>query len=109
MESKQKEIKAKVKSRLVKEMHIGCSIEPHDLSTKLSKIKEFLEDSHPVKVSFIANKKMIEKNPVAIDQIALKVLEMIEKDASTVQPLPQKALLRRDMLFNPKINSSNKK
>ena len=109
IENKRKEIQTKEKSHTIKEIHIGCSIESHDLSTKLNKIRQFLSNRHPVRVSFISNKKLLEKNPLAIDQIVLKVLEMIEKDASTVQPLPQKAQLRKDILINPKSNISAKK
>ena len=35
------------------------------------------------------------------DQAILRVLELIEKDASTVQPLKTKSILRKDILVSP--------
>ena len=35
------------------------------------------------------------------DQAILQVLELIEKDASTVQPLKTKSMLRKDILVSP--------
>ena len=101
-EKKQKEIRANQKARSVKEMHIGSCIEGHDLNTKLTKVRDFLESQHPVRVSFIADAKSLEKNPLSLDEIILKVLEILEKDAGTVQPMPVRTRLRRDILFNPK-------
>jgi translation initiation factor IF-3 len=102
VEKKQKEIRATQRARSVKEMHIGSSIFENDLNTKLNKVKEFLESFHPVRVSFIADAKVLEKNPLSLDEIILKVLQLLEKDAGPVQPMPVRSRLRRDILFNPK-------
>lgn len=100
VEKKAKEIKANTKARELKEIHLGSQIAPHDLVTKMNKVKEFLDDGHPVKVSFIVDAKVMEKDPLALDQVILKVLEMLEKDASSVQPLQSKSHLRREFIVS---------
>ncbi len=42
-EKKVKEMKAKAKSKIVKEIHVGCTIGPHDLEVKMNKVREFIE------------------------------------------------------------------
>ena len=101
-EKKVKEIKARAKTRAVKEMHVGCNISSHDLDVKMNKVREFLDSKHPVKISFIGKPKEIAVNPLAVDQVIMKVLELLEKDASTVQPLRTKSMLRKDVLFSPR-------
>ena len=98
LQKKTKELKAKAKAKELKEIHIGSQIAPHDLITKMSKVKEFLETAHPVKVAFIAEAKTLEANPLVLDQVILKVLDMLEKDASSVQPLLTKSPLRKEFI-----------
>jgi len=106
---KQKEIVTKMRARSVKEMHVGSLIADHDLRTKMKKVKEFLEDGHPVRVIFMSpDAESHEKNPMALDQAILKTLELVEKDASTVQPIQSRNRLRKDLLFNPKPRDDQK-
>jgi len=101
---KEKEKKGSQKARSLKEMYIQAGIDPHDLGIKLNKVKEFLEDGHPVKVSLLAKKSALATNLLSLDETTLKVLEAIEGDVGSVQ-LQANAnpnAMRRDYLFNPK-------
>lgn len=100
MQKRIKEVKAKVKARELKEIHIGTQIAPHDLETKLGKVREFLGTGHPVKVSFIALPKVFLANPLTLDQIILQVLEMLEKDGCSVQPLLTRSHLRKELIVS---------
>lgn len=65
-EKKIKEMRAKDKSKAIKEIHVGCNIGPHDLGVKMNKVREFLEDGHPVRVSFISKPRQLTANPLAL-------------------------------------------
>ena len=65
-DKKAKEMRAKAKSKAIKEIHVGCSIGPHDLEVKMNKVREFLDDGHPVRVSFISKPRLLAANPLAL-------------------------------------------
>lgn len=109
---KAKEIKAAQKARAMKEIFIKAGIDLHDFDTKLNKVKGFLEDGHPVKLS-ILHKKHVQRsltrnsNALGLEETTLKALESIEHLPIIVQQ--QKAnseatQIRRDFIITPKLS-----
>jgi translation initiation factor IF-3 len=99
---KEKERKAVQKSRTLKEMFCSVGIGIADLDMKMNKVREFLSLGHPVKVVIMAKKGRFKKNPLALSELTLVVLEMLENDVSTVQEPSKSTTHRVDFLFNPK-------
>jgi translation initiation factor IF-3 len=75
------------KPKPLKEMIVGALIEDHDLETKMSKVIKFLEDGHQVKVTVSVKGWVHQKNPTALDEVVLKVLDRIEDHVSSIQKL----------------------
>lgn len=103
-DSKQKlKIKrAKERERSVKEMFISCGIGPHDFQTKVNKIKDFLDEGHPVKVFLVVENIELKKNPLALEEITLKFLESIEHHVGTMQQPSSTSVNKREFTLNPK-------
>jgi len=103
-DSKQKlKIKrAKERERSVKEMFISSGIEPHDFQTKVNKIKDFLDEGHPVKVFLVVENTELKKNPLALEEITLKFLESIENHVGTMQQPQSISVNKREFTLNPK-------
>jgi translation initiation factor IF-3 len=103
-DSKQKlKIKrAKERERSVKEMFISAGIGPHDLQTKVNKIKDFLNEGHPVKVFLVVDNSELKKNPLAIEEITLKFLESIENHVGTMTQPTSNSVNKREFTLNPK-------
>lgn len=90
------------KPKPTKEVFIRGSIDPHDLSTKINRIKVFLAQGYPVKACLMEKKLALRKNPDLIREITVKLLKELESvDANVVQ---QRAMgpLRQDFLLTPK-------
>lgn len=95
---------AKVTVKQRKEIQIGAGIARHDLESKISKIKELLNDGHPVKIIVaIKNKKSAARlEPDAMDVMILNVLEYLGNEAASVQTLESNIPTRRDLIVTPK-------
>ena len=103
-DSKQKlKIKrTKERERSVKEMFMSCGIGLHDFQTKINRIKDFLEDGHPVKIFLVVENSELKKNPLALEEITLKFLESIEYHVGTMQQPQSTSLNKREFTLNPK-------
>lgn len=108
MKKKDKAKKATQKARAVKEIFIGAGIDPHDLGTKMNHVKEFLSNGHPVRIVVIAKKQNLKDNPLAVEEVTLKVLDSVEKFVSSAQQ-PTQTPMRSEFLLNPKSSKSNPK
>ena len=75
-EKKTKEIRAKNRTKVIKEIHVGCNIGPHDLEVKMNKVREFLDNGHPVRVSFISKPKLLAANPLVLVRYIFPLLSM---------------------------------
>jgi translation initiation factor IF-3 len=78
-----KEIKKKEREKAQKEMLLKAGIDLHDFETKMKRVKEFLEDGHPVKIVIQDKKKAIislkkNMNALGIEETTLMMLESIE-------------------------------
>ncbi len=98
---KSKVRKTAMKSRSLKEMYIKGGIDLNDLNIKLKKVKAFLVDGHPVKVAISSNRGIMSRNPYAIDETTLVVIEMLEDYVTTVQQPSSTNRYRKDFLLNP--------
>jgi translation initiation factor IF-3 len=94
--------RAKERERSVKEMFISAGIGPHDLITKVNKIKDFLDEGHPVKVFLVVENVELKKNPLALEEITLKFLESIENHVGTMQQPTSNSVNKREFTLNPK-------
>lgn len=103
---KEKEKKVHQKARALKEMFVGAGIDPHDLATKMNKVKEFLDDGHPVKVVVTAKRQQIKLNPLCVEETTMGVLEAIESHVSSVQQPERSSASRKDFTLNPKSQKS---
>ena len=102
-EAKNKEKKKLLTApRTMKEMYVGAGIEKHDLTTKMNKVIEMLEACHPVKIQITATKVILEKNPLAMEECTLKVLELAETHVSSVQQSRVKHG-KKEFILNPKL------
>ena len=57
------------------------------MATKIRKVKEFIDEGLQVKLTIFAKKPLLRKNPLAIDETTVKVLDSIEDFVGQVQPL----------------------
>lgn len=111
MEKSKKDKKDKVakKSRSLKEMFVKGGIDQNDLNTKIKKVRQFLLVGHAVKVVVLAKKDILRRNPHAIDETTLKVVEMVEDYVKTVKQGRVGSPFRTDFLLNPKTGAEIEK
>ena len=89
-------------TRVMKEMHLTTAIEPHDLKTKVNKIKAFLQDKHQVKVVIqFKPPTTIHKKPVTIDEILVSILTTLEHYVSNVNQLSAVVRTKRELILSP--------
>lgn len=100
--------KANDKARSLKEMFVGGGIESHDLETKLNKVKQFLEEGHPVKISVLGPNAVLTKNPLAMEEVTLKVLEALENMVGSVQQ-SKISSNKKEFILNPKSKPKDKR
>ncbi len=82
-----KKSRGKQKRQDLKQIRMGLKIGEHDFNIKVSKIKQFLEEGHKVRVSaFFRGREMAHKENGY--QLLDKVLEKIE-DSAVVEQEPQ--------------------
>ena len=93
--------KSNDKARSLKEMFVGGGIESHDLETKLNKVKQFLDEGHPVKISVLGPNAILAKNPLAMEEVTLKVLEGLEDMVGSVQQ-SKISSNKKEFILNPK-------
>ena len=103
---KNKEQRVADKSRSLKEMFVKGGIDTNDLNTKVRKIREFLEVGHTVKVVVLAKKDILRRNPYAIDETTLKIIEMVEDHVNTIKQGRASSAFRSDFLLSPKTSHS---
>lgn len=96
------------KSKPMKEMVVAAGIDPHDLETKLNKIKGFLEDGHAVKVLLSSKKRTKSTSPllVPLDELLTKIVEQIGDLAGPLQHRRVYSIGRQDFILTPKSNKS---
>lgn len=99
---KDKKEKAAKKTRSLKEMFVKGGIDQNDLNTKIKKVRQFLLVGHTVKVVVLAKKDILRRNPHAIDETTLKIIEMIEDYVKTVKQGRAGNPFRTDFILNPK-------
>lgn len=80
-------------------------IDTHDLNTKIRKVKECIDDGLQVKLTIFAKKPAMRKNPLAMDETTIKVLDCIEPFIGTVQPITRMPT-RVDFILHPKKGGS---
>ena len=85
----------------MKEMYFAAGIEEHDLQTKVKKVKEFLAEKHPVKISVMAKRPALIKNPLAVEELILKVIEGVGDLAGNVQQTSGPSN-KKDFVLSPK-------
>ena len=99
---KKKEKRVSQKARTLKEMYFKGGIDQNDLNTKTNKVKSFLLDGHQVKIVVVAKKITLNKNPYAVDETILKIIDAVEEYAASAQPPNVASPFRQDFLLNPK-------
>jgi translation initiation factor IF-3 len=104
---KSRAIKANARARVVKELLVGATIDPHDLGIKMKKVREFLDSGHQVKVSVVAKRYALQRNPLALDETTLQVLELVEETSATAKQQHSNSPNRREFIFSPAVNSSD--
>ncbi len=101
LRTQEKVKKANDKARSLKEMFVGGGIESHDLQTKLNKVKQFLNEGHPVKISVLGPNAILAKNPLAMEEVTLKVLDALEDMVGSVQQ-SKISSNKKEFILNPK-------
>ena len=111
--SKKKEIKAAEKARTVKEIFIAAGIASHDFDVKIAKLKEFIEQKHPVRIAIILKKTSLKKNPLGLEETTLQLLQRIENLPMNIQQSDQSGSIdmnqtakRRDFIVTPLASST---
>ena len=57
---------------------------------------------HPVKVVVLAKKDILRRNPYAIDETTLKIVELVEDYVNTIKQGRASSAFRSDFLLSPK-------
>lgn len=65
LKKKEKEKRQHQKSHSLKEMIMTVGIDKHDFDTKINKVKSFLKDGHPVKVTLFSKRRAFSKAAIA--------------------------------------------
>ena len=73
----------------------------HDLKIKIDKAKAFLEEGHSVKMSVTMKASAYKLEPTAIDQTVMAILDLVEKEVSSVHQATRNTNLRREFTLNP--------
>ncbi|MCS7151290.1 MAG: translation initiation factor IF-3 [Endomicrobia bacterium] len=73
-EKKEKEIRRAQRQHEIKEIYLKTTIADHDLETKLNHVKEFLQHSHPTKITITTKGRFSEH----FDESSQKVIEKIK-------------------------------
>lgn len=109
-EKQQQEVEAtkQNKSKSMKEIVVVAGIDPHDLETKLLKIKDFLEEGHAVKVLLTSKKRTKSTSPllVPLDDLSAKIIEMVGESAGSLQNKRVYSPARQDFILNPRSQKS---
>ena len=99
LKAKKKEQKEKQKP--LKELYFTAGISLHDLKIKMDKAKAFLEEGHSVKMSVTMKASAYKLEPTAIDQTVMAILDLVEKEVSSVHQATRNTNLRREFTLNP--------
>jgi translation initiation factor IF-3 len=95
------EQRAKLRAQSMKEMTIGAMIAPNDLQHKTTRICEFLDSGHPVRMFITIKAAEKSKDPTALNSAVVKIASTVEKHCGGVQEL-KGSFLRREFLLTPK-------
>ena len=111
MDKSKKDKKEKVasKKRSLKEMFVKGGIDQNDLNTKIKKVREFLLVGHTVKVVVLAKKDILRRNPHAIDETTLKIIELVEDYVKSVKQGRAGSPFRTDFTLMPKTGTEIEK
>ena len=66
----------------------------------MTKVKNFLREGLQVKLSIFAKKRIARDNPLAMDEMTLKVLEALENEAGSIQSVSKDAS-RNEFIVSP--------
>ena len=91
----------KLKTLELKEMLVKANIADKDMNRKLEKVRQWLVRSAQVKVTLVSNFKMNKANPLAIDEALIKVTDMLEGYAASVQEPKIVNNMRKTFLVSP--------
>ncbi len=116
LKKKEKEKRQQQKNQSMKEMIMTVGIDKHDFETKMTKVKSFLKDGHPVKVTLFSKRRAFSKAAIAklhrntvttsisdLDDATLHVLTSLEDMNVTA---PQISDHHSDVLCPPGIEGS---
>lgn len=93
---RKKKSKIQQKSKSLKTIRVGINISDHDLSRKVSDIKKFLSQSHPVKVEMILKgrqQSLKSQGIKTLEFVALEIAEYQNKSLVTVSTNENKLIL----------------
>jgi translation initiation factor IF-3 len=57
----------------------------HDLEMKMKKVRGFLKDGHSVRLQVLAKRGNLQKNPDAVQETTLKVLDALDGHVGPIQ------------------------
>lgn len=87
MKKKEKEKRQHQKSQSMKEMIMTVGIDKHDFDTKINKVKSFLKDGHPVKVTLFSKRRAFSKAAIARLQRNTVTTSISDLDDATLHVL----------------------
>jgi len=97
-----KKVKVKaLKALELKEMLVKANIDDKDMNRKLEKVRQWLVRSAQVKITLVSNFQKHRANPLALDEALVKVTEMLDGYAASVQEPKIINHMRKTFLVSP--------
>jgi len=97
-----KKVKVKaLKALELKEMLVKANIDDKDMNRKLEKVRQWLVRSAQVKITLVSNFAKHRANPLALDEALIKVTEMLDGYAASVQEPKVINHMRKTFLVSP--------
>jgi len=97
-----KKVKVKAAKALeLKEMLVKANIDDKDMNRKLEKVRQWLVRSAQVKITLVSNFAKHRANPHALDEALIKVTDMLEGYAASVQEPKVINHMRKTFLVSP--------
>lgn len=81
---KEKQQRAQRRTHKVKEIQISPNIEPHDLSTKISHIVEFLKKGFKTKITMVLRGRQQAFRDIAFEKLKNVVNQLVETNLATI-------------------------
>eukprot|EP01041_Mallomonas_annulata_P007051 gene7051-14350_t len=98
---KKEKLRTNDKPKGMKEMFVGALIDPHDLDIKLNKVRQFLDEGHPVKVSVLAKKRMLHAHPQALETATERLFIALGEYGQSVQR-KYYSVFKNEFTLNPR-------